>query len=311
MPGARTVAGSPRAPTAQGLRLGFIGAGRLGTALAWALARAGCTVVAAASRSLPSAERLAAGIAGCQALAAPQAVLACSDLVFLTVTDSAIAPLADSLDWPARIAVVHCSGATGLEALAAARAAGAATGGFHRLQTFADPEAAIGSLPGCTITIEAEGGLAAELERLAAGLGCAVMRLPPGARALYHASGAYASQLINVMLREAALIWQRFGKTEAEAVAALVPLARGTLAAIAERGPAAAMPGPISRGDVATIAQHVAALAAADPQILALYCALSLRAIPLALERGSLDPEKAAALQKLLEAQAVPPAAGA
>jgi predicted short-subunit dehydrogenase-like oxidoreductase (DUF2520 family) len=168
------------------------------------------------------------------------------------------------------------------------------------MQTFSDPEAAIRSLPGCTITIEAEGVLAAHLEALAQRLGCRVNRLPAGARARYHAAGAYASQFLPVLLREAIRIWQSFGKSEAEAVAALLPLARGTLAAIEASGVARAMPGPISRGDLATVERHVRALAAVDPALASLYCALSVRSIPLAVERGSLDPDKARDFELLL-----------
>jgi len=257
-------------------------------------------VVAAASRSTASARALAAGIPGCRALEGAQQVADACDLVFLTVNDAAIAPAAAGLRWSPRVSVVHCSGATPVDALASAAQQGAPTGGFHPLQTFADPEAAIRSLPGCTIAVEADEPLRAALESLATRLQCRVIRLPAGARARYHASGAYASQLLNVMLREAGRIWESFGGTEAEAVAALAPLARGTLAAIESTGVAAAMPGPISRGDLAVVRAHTEALGAVDPAIGALYCELSLRAVPLAVERGSIGPERAAEFETLL-----------
>ncbi|MGQ0652443.1 MAG: DUF2520 domain-containing protein, partial [Betaproteobacteria bacterium] len=44
------------------------------------------------------------------------------------------------------------------------------------------------------------------LVALAERLGCRVNRLPPGARARYHAAAGYASQFINVLLREASKI---------------------------------------------------------------------------------------------------------
>ena len=52
-------------PSADKLRIGFIGAGRLGKALAWSLARAGLRVSAVASVTLANARALAGPIPGC------------------------------------------------------------------------------------------------------------------------------------------------------------------------------------------------------------------------------------------------------
>ncbi|HEU0199295.1 MAG TPA: DUF2520 domain-containing protein [Burkholderiaceae bacterium] len=281
------------------LRLGFIGAGRLGTALAWAFARRGCEVVAVASRSRSAATLLAQHISACR-VAGVQEVIEAADLVFVTTPDGAIAPTADAAHWRPHMGVVHCSGATEVAALAKAARDGALIGGFHPLQTFGDPEAAAQSLPGCTITIEADEPLNAVLVALAARIECRVNRLPAGARARYHAAAGYASQHINAVLREASKIWQSWGATEEAAVQALLPLVRGTLASIAEVGLARGMPGPVSRGDVDSVAKHVAALAELDPQILALYRALCERTIPLALERNGLDDAAAARIRRVL-----------
>ena len=164
----------PDSPT-----LGFIGAGRIGTALAWGLARKGYAVTAVASRSRDSAARLAAGIAGCRAMPDPQSLADHADLVLLTVPDDAIAATCAALDWRAGQAVVHCSGATELLALAPAASSGAYTGGFHPLQMFTEPETALRGLPGCTIAVEAEQPLLATLCAMAESLGCHTLRLTP------------------------------------------------------------------------------------------------------------------------------------
>jgi carbonic anhydrase/acetyltransferase-like protein (isoleucine patch superfamily) len=135
--------------------------------------------------------------------------------------DDAIAGIVASLKWRPGQAVVHCSGATEVSVLAPAEQAGARTGGFHPMQAFTDPQAALASLPGCTIAIEARDATLAEgLDALAVSLGCRAMRLPPGCRARYHASGGYASQFVNVLMREATDIWKSFGVSEADAVRA-------------------------------------------------------------------------------------------
>lgn len=282
------------------LRIGFIGCGRLGQALAWCLAERGLQVVAAASRTLDEAQALAARVPGCEAVL-PQQVIDRCDLVFVTTPDGQIKPTADALRWRDGMGVVHCSGATEVEDLAAARAQGAHIGGLHPLQTFGDPLAAARSLPGCTVTIEASFPLDATLVALADRLGCPVNRLPPGARGLYHAAAGYTSQFVNALLREASAMWQSWGADEQAALQALLPLVRGTLASIGEAGLAQGMPGPVSRGDVGSVRKHVQALAAFDAGSLPLYSALCERTVRLALDGQRIDGHTAGQLRAVLD----------
>lgn len=282
--------------------IAFIGAGRLATGLVLALTGAGQTVAAIASRSPASAARLAAQVPGCLAMA-PQGAADMADLVFVSAPDDAIEGIVAGLQWRRGQAVVHCSGATEVAVLDPARRAGALTGGFHPMQAFTDPVAALASLPGCAVGIEAaDEALAGALEALAVSLGCRPIRVPAGYRARYHAAGGYASQFVNVLLREAALMWKSFGVEEADAVRALLPLLRGTLAAIESAGLAQGMPGPVSRGDTGTVRRHVEDLGRMGPDALDLYRELARRSITLAQERGSIDPAKAAELRRLLAA---------
>jgi predicted short-subunit dehydrogenase-like oxidoreductase (DUF2520 family) len=295
-------------PDGLSVRIGLIGAGRLGTALARAMADAGLTVHALASRREASAQRLAAALPGCRVLAAQPLVDAC-DIVFLTTPDDALPALAASLRWRPGIAVVHCSGASELSVLAAARRAGAAIGGFHPLQSFgAAPDDSSSAprldLSGCTVTIEAAPPLDALLQDLAHRLGARVNRLPPGMRGRYHAAAGYASQFVHVLLREATDIWQSWGASEDDAVAALLPLLAGTIASVQRSGVAGGMPGPVSRGDAGTLRRHLQALAPLPPATLALYRALCGRSVALACESGAIDEATAAHIRSLLDAAA-------
>jgi predicted short-subunit dehydrogenase-like oxidoreductase (DUF2520 family) len=283
------------------LKIGFIGAGRLGRALAWSLDTAGCRVHAVASRGAERAAEFAAPIAHCAQYPAQQLADEC-DLVFITTPDATIQAVADGIRWRAGQGVVHCSGATEVAVLAKAAADGALTGGFHPMQTFADPAAAARSLPGSTITIEAQGELNGILLALVERLGCAANQLPAGARARYHAAAGYASQYINVVLGEAVRIWQSWGATEAQALPALLPMVRGTLASIEAAGVAKGMPGPVSRGDAGTVEKHLAALGELDDDTLRLYRDLCLRSVSLAFAAGGIDADKAARIEGILRA---------
>ncbi len=281
------------------LQIGFIGAGRLGKALAWSFAAAGLRVAAAASSNPASARVLAGRIEGCQALTAQAVVDACN-LIFLTTPDSAISPACTSLGWRPGVSVVHCSGVTEVDALDAARDQGAFIGGFHPMQTFGDPAAAVASLPGSTITIEAEEPLNAVLVALAGQLNCRVNRLPPGMRARYHAAAGFTSQFINALFAEGVRVWESWGATEADALQAMLPMARGTLASIQSAGIAGGMPGPVSRGDVGSVEKHVLALAALSEHTLNFYRTLCASTIALAVQRGSIDQTTAHRLREVL-----------
>jgi predicted short-subunit dehydrogenase-like oxidoreductase (DUF2520 family) len=288
-------------PLAKFQSLGFIGAGRIGTALAWGLARKGYAVTAVASRSRGSAERLAAGIAGCRAMPAAQSLADSVDLVLLTVPDDAIAATCAALSWRAGQAVVHCSGATELLALAPAASRGAHTGGFHPLQMFTEPETALRGLPGCTIAVEAEQPLLETLRAMAEALGCHALRLAPGTRALYHAGAGYVAAFVNALVQDALAVWSPLGLSQSDAIRALLPLLRGTADSIERSGPALGMAGPVSRGDIGTVEKHLRALGALDAGLLDLYRRLALRTVALGIQRGSLTPQKAAALRELLK----------
>ena len=283
------------------LRIGFIGAGRLGTALAWSFAQHGLRVVAVASMVPSDAQRLAASIAGCTVMGDGQQVVDGCDLVFVTTPDGAIADTAAQFRWRQGVAAVHCSGVTEVAALDHAARGGAMTGGFHPMQTFGDPAVAVRSLPGCTITIEAPEPLNAALVAIAGRLECRINRLPPGMRGRYHAAAGYTSQFINALFAEAATIWQSWGATEEDAVRALLPLARGTLASIDSAGIAQGMPGPVSRGDVSSIEKHVAALSPLGPEVMEFYRVVCDRTIPLGMQRGAIDEAAAVRLREILQ----------
>ena len=212
--------------------------------------------------------------------------------VFLTVTDDAIAGLCSELTWHAGQSVVHCSGATELLALSSAAAQGASVGGFHPLQIFSDPQSALLNLPGSSVAIEAQPALATTLHEMAHALGMHPFILPAGARALYHASAGYAASLLLPLLYEAVQLWREFGVDEAQALQALLPLARGTLDSVNQRGLAGALSCPLSRGDLGVLQQHCRALDGLGGDHLAFYKSLTRRQWPL-LKASNRDLENA------------------
>ncbi len=289
------------AASSKAMRIGFIGAGQLAVPLAVSLARAGFNVVGAASRSQASAARFASAVPHARAFDDAQQLADVADLVMITVPDDAIPSAAASVRWLPRHSVVHCSAATEVSALAPAAAAGAATGGFHPLQTFTNTEAAIATLPGCTVAIEAGEPLLSQLNEMALALGCSPIRLPPGARALYHASGSFAASFLVGLINDALDLWAAFGVDREAAFRALLPLTKGTVAAIEANGPVRGLAGPIARADVGTVARHIEALKTHAPTLLSTYLDIAHRSIAISDAKGAADKTKLAALAALIE----------
>src|SRR5947208_1625498 len=124
--------------------------------------------------------------------------------------------------------------------------------------------------------------------------------LPPGVRALYHASAYYVGPFLIALLKEGVELWKSFGASEADALRAMMPLLRGTVAAVLDGGLANGMGGCVARGDVGTILKHLEALDERFPASGALYRELALRNVPLGIERGTLSSRRAAEIENLL-----------
>ncbi|MCH7607904.1 MAG: DUF2520 domain-containing protein [Chloroflexi bacterium] len=271
--------------------VGFIGAGRVASTLAPALAAAGYRVAAVASRTSASAERVAALVPGAASpdVQSAQGVADAAELVFLTTSDGAIGPVAGALRWRDGQAVVHCSGALTLDPLAAARKYGALVGSWHPFQTFVAPGGAEGTsatLAGVTFGIEADAGLYERLAELARRVGGVALPVPAGARVLYHAASVMSCGYLTTLLHEAEALWKRAGLPPEAAGAAIGVLAETTLANLRRAGAEAALSGPTSRGDEATVRLHLDAVAARAPELLPLYAAVSARSAVLAEEAG-------------------------
>ncbi|HEY8680009.1 MAG TPA: DUF2520 domain-containing protein [Candidatus Dormibacteraeota bacterium] len=191
---------------------------------------------------------------------------------------------------PRATAIVHVSGSLGLGSLASARAAGHPTGSFHPFQSFpvVRPPAAFG---GSLIGVDAvEDGLAEELFQLARDIGGHPRRVPDDQRALYHVAAVLSSNLVVGLAGTAAAVLESMGWTEAEALAALVPLMSGVIDNLASEGLGGALIGPIRRGDAATVRRHLDELDRNGMEDAArVYRILALATLELALATG-LDP---------------------
>lgn len=282
--------------------LAVVGAGRVGTALAVLLERAGHRILAVSGRAA-TRERAGRFLPRARFEETPEAAARAGQVVVIGTPDDAIAKVCRVLAETGAVgpgrAVVHLSGATSLEALGSAAEAGARTLAIHPLQTFPDVGSALDRIPGCTVAVTAHDEEGHALgERLAADVGGRPVRLADADKPRYHAAAVFASNYLVAVTAVAEELFRDAGL--AEALDAFMPLSRATLENVGRLGPAAALTGPAVRGDAGTVGRNLEALAASRPEAVPAYLALADVALDLAERSGRLDAEGRAAVDEVL-----------
>lgn len=289
------------------LRVGVVGAGRVGAVLAAALHEAGHEIVAAAGESDASRSRIAALLPGVPVLK-PTDVARASDLLLLTVPDdmldNVVAMLSASGAIRAGQYVAHTSGRHGLAVLAPARAVGARVLAIHPAMTFTgtavDLDRLSAGFSGGTVFGLTAGAAERELaESLVADLGGTPTWVPEEMRTLYHAGLAHGANHLVTLVTEAMEILSASGVDDPAAT--LRPLLTAALDNALEQGDAA-LTGPIVRGDVGTVRAHLADLRANAPQSVASYVALARASLGRAVTDGRVLPIRARRIVELLDA---------
>jgi predicted short-subunit dehydrogenase-like oxidoreductase (DUF2520 family) len=253
-----------------------VGLGRLGSALAVQLRRAGWSVHVR-TRS-PSGRRQATRLRLREATAAAMAE---AELCLLAVPDGAVGAVAEAVAplLGRTTGLVHCAGALTLEVLAKP-AAGRPTGSFHPLVNVTGPTT---PFAGQAVAVATRSrALAPRLGALARALGLATVQVPEAGRAAYHAGALLAASGLVAHLDAAVATWRVAGVSEREALAALVPLMRSALDGVEERGLLGALTGPVVRGDVEVVQAHLQAL---PPDVVPLYRELASRVLDRAAGR--------------------------
>jgi predicted short-subunit dehydrogenase-like oxidoreductase (DUF2520 family) len=223
--------------------------------------------------------------------------------VILSVPDEVVPELAMVLathgDAPPGCAAFHLSGAMGTDPLAPLQRRGYAVGTLHPLQSLADPVLGAGQLRGAAFSVSGDPGAMAVARRLVHPLASPILSVPLARRPLYHAAAVFASNYLAGLVAAAGRLMAQAGIPEEDALEAILPLARGSLENLARLGPARALTGPIVRGDLETVRLHLRCL---EPRERALYASLGREILALAREAG-LAEDLANQIEQTLETE--------
>ena len=291
---------APAAAAPARLRVGIIGAGRVGAVLGAALAAAGHDVVAAAGLSAASAERAARLLPGTPLRHADE-VVAAADLLVLAVPDDTlpglVAGLAETGAWRRGQLAFHTSGAHGLAVLAPAQLEGVLPLALHPAMTFTGAPEDVDRLVGAPFGVTSRPEHRAVAETLVLEMGGEPFYVDESDRGLYHAALVTGANHLVTLVAEAADLLRTAGVEDPARV--LTPLLTAALDNGLRRGDRG-LTGPVSRGDVGTVANHLETLNDRAPASVAAYVAMAQRTTERALGAGRLKRHEAAPLLDLL-----------
>jgi predicted short-subunit dehydrogenase-like oxidoreductase (DUF2520 family) len=257
-------------------RFGIIGNGRVSRALALGLGPHSAARPLMWARDPGKGIQAADGI--CEVAADIAALIAACDIVAITVSDDAIAPIVASIvaigALPHAAFVFHVSGASGTGILQPLETIGALTAAIHPAMTFTgDAPLEVQRMAGTRFAITGSSDEATQQARtLVEALGGVTVEIAEEHRTLYHAGLCHASNHLVTLLAGAAQALGTVGV--ADPMALLAPLVRAAMENGLDWG-MDALSGPLLRGDAQTIQRHVGAIARDAPALLPAYRAMA------------------------------------
>lgn len=262
------------------------GAGKVGRGLARALRAKGSRVTLRPQREgLPDAPIEAA-------------------VIIVAVRDRDVAPCAEALVERGlvghrRTAIVHCAGALGPEALAAARGPKVAVAQMHPMISFASTTFTP-SLDRGQLHVDGDAAAVRAARAIGRLLGMKPRTIPGLERVAYHAAAGLVANGAAALAAGGVELLEEAGVPREVGVAMLGPLLRSVAENVEHLGLPDALTGPVRRGDVAGLAKHLATLEQIAPALVPFYLAAARTQLPLARALGDAPAASFDALEELL-----------
>lgn len=259
------------------IRIGFIGAGRVGSSLGKYFRENGLDVSGYYSRTRTSAEA-AASFTDTACHDSIESLIKDCNIIFLTVPDKEIENVWNEIlvnDITGKI-ICHCSGAMSSDVFSDITSHGACGYSVHPLCAVDSATESYTALKDTYFTIEGTDEKLAFMKELIGGLGNRVSIIAPGDKIRYHAAAVLASNLVISLYDTACTLLTECGFSKGDAHMALSSLFSGNCANLMKKGAAGALTGPVDRNDTGTVIKHLNELSGNTKQI---YRYLSLELI--------------------------------
>ena len=244
------------------MRIGIIGAGKVGVTLGKYLADAGEEVLGFYSRTRESAAA-AADFTQTTVYQDPEDLVKVSDTLFLTTPDGEISKVWDCIaeyDLTDKL-ICHFSGSLSSNVFSGIEQAGAYGVSIHPMYAFSDKFTSYQQFHTAWLVMEGQETALRRIRTLFEDrLGHRVLIIQAADKVKYHAAAAMASNYMIALYETALTLLGDCGFSYEDSMALLQPLVQNNVEAMLEKGPADALTGPIERGDTETVQKHLEAL---------------------------------------------------
>lgn len=265
------------------MKIGFIGAGKVGFCLGKYFSEHNFEVTGYYSRN-PHSALQAAEFTGTMSFNDIDSIVEASDTLFLTVPDGTLPEIWDcigKLSIRNKI-ICHCSGSLSSAVFSNIDNHNAYGYSIHPLFGINDRFNSHKELKHALFTLEGSEGRLYEMQMLLKQLGNPVQVILPENKARYHCAAVFASNLVIALAQTGIELLKGCGFDERSAGLALSPLMAGNIENIVRQGTIQALTGPVERGDVETVARNLSCLSGSDRQI---YLLLSQKLLALAKQK--------------------------
>lgn len=287
------------------MQIGFIGAGKVGTAFGKYLVNNGFNVSGYFSKSYTSANT-AAKITASVAYRDLEQLIAQTDIIFITTPDDVIEQVCEELTGlginPNQI-ICHMSGALSSKVLKSASNKGCSVFSVHPLQSFADINISVSQLENTFFCIEGTKETMGIIKDMLNSLGNNFSEIDEEKKIIYHAAACVFSNYLVTLYAYGLHLLDQIGIEQKTGVEAVQPLVEGTLENIANMGVVKALTGPIVRGDIKTVGKHLAEIKRTCPDQIDLYKVLGRQTVQLAQKKGLAKIDKLYFLNYILEGE--------
>jgi len=285
------------------MKISIIGTGRLGGALAIALAKNGHTIENLVARKIENAQRVAAVInPKPELLSSNELSEISSETILITTQDfeieDAARQLAEKLQH--KPFVFHTSGSLSSDILQTLKDAGCRIGSIHPLVSISDAVLGAKRFADVYFCVEGDAESVAVAEKIVSSLNGKSFRVATEYKTLYHASAVTASGHLVALIDVAIEMLGKCGLEETDAREIFLPLIKSTVENLQTQTTSAALTGTFSRADVKTVENHLKILREnVSTEAVEIYVQLGMRSAHLAERQGANPAKLAEILGKL------------
>ena len=262
------------------MKVGFVGAGKVGCSFGMLFATTQHNLVGYYSRTSSSADD-AAEFTKSKHFQNLETLIKECDTVFITVPDDAISTVWDSIKHMsiAGKMICHCSGSLSSKIFRDIEETGAYGFSVHPLLAVSDRYQSYQELPKALFTIEGDAGHIDELKALLEGSGLKYAVINADVKTRYHGAAVMCSNLVVGLIQAAEDELRICGFSEEQLSDAIAPLLLGNVNKVLKVGTKDALTGPIERNDVGTVEKHLNTFEGMDRQV---YKTMSLKTLEVA-----------------------------